>query len=327
MPFLEDYDGAWKETIEVFFWSFLELCFPAVAREIDWGVEPEFLDQELQEIVRDSETGKQRVDKLVKVRRLDGEEECIFLHIEAQEEIGGDLAERMYRYNHRVSDRYQKPVVSLLFLTGARVAGRGRLEYRREWLGCVVHFVYPVCWLDDLGGIEALRLMENPVGVVAAAHLAVRESKKEEGLRYSWKKRLIMGLYEKGYDKKTMMELFRLVDWLLRMSREKEVEFRVELKEYEKAKGEVMPYITSFERLAREEGQAEGWMKGRVEGRVEGRILALQQNVVEVLEARFDCVPEGLKEAVEGIGDEGKLSQLIRAAAKCADIESFAESL
>jgi len=209
MPFSDDYDGAWKETIEVFFRSFLELFFPLVAREIDWSVEPEFLDQELQEIVRDSETGKQRVDKLVKVKRLDGIEECIFLHIEAQEEIRGDLGERMFRYNHRVSDRYQKPVVSLLFLTGART-GSPRLEYRREWLGCAIHFVYPVCWLDDFGGIEVLRLMKNPVGVVAAAHLAVRASKKEERLRYSWKKHLILGLYDTKHDKKTMLELFRL---------------------------------------------------------------------------------------------------------------------
>ena len=37
----------------------------------------EFLDQELQQVVRDADPGKQRTDKLVKVLRRDGGEEWV----------------------------------------------------------------------------------------------------------------------------------------------------------------------------------------------------------------------------------------------------------
>ena len=69
-----DYDGAWKEALDLFLRPFLELCFPLVAAGIDWNAGVSFLDKELQEVVRDAELGKQRVDKLVEVRRLDGQE-------------------------------------------------------------------------------------------------------------------------------------------------------------------------------------------------------------------------------------------------------------
>jgi hypothetical protein len=70
-----DYDGAWKEALERYLRPFLELCFPLAAAGIDWAVATEFLDQELQQVVRDADLGKQRTDKLVKVQRLDGENE------------------------------------------------------------------------------------------------------------------------------------------------------------------------------------------------------------------------------------------------------------
>jgi hypothetical protein len=70
-----DFDGAWKETLELYLHPFTALCFPAIAQTIDWNVAVEPLDKELQEIVRDAALGKQYVDKLVKVRRRDGESE------------------------------------------------------------------------------------------------------------------------------------------------------------------------------------------------------------------------------------------------------------
>mgnify|MGYP001172711702 CR=1 FL=1 len=77
-----DYDGAWKEALEQYLQPFLALCFPAVADGIDWHQPVEFLDQELQQVVRDADLGKQRTDKLVKVQRLDGTEEWLLIHLE-----------------------------------------------------------------------------------------------------------------------------------------------------------------------------------------------------------------------------------------------------
>ena len=93
-----DYDGAWKETVEIYLQPFLQLCFPEIAKRIDWSTPVEFLDKELQEIVRDSDLGKQRVDKLIKVRRLDGAEEWVLLHVEVQAQPDEGLPQRVYQW-------------------------------------------------------------------------------------------------------------------------------------------------------------------------------------------------------------------------------------
>ena len=32
-----DYDSPWKDILEIYFQSALELCFPQIARQINWG--------------------------------------------------------------------------------------------------------------------------------------------------------------------------------------------------------------------------------------------------------------------------------------------------
>lgn len=117
-----DYDGAWKEAIELYLRSFLELCFPDVAGKIDWRTPVEFLDKELQEIVRNSDLGKQQVDKLAKVRRQDGAEEWVLFHVEVQAQPDEGLPRRVYQYHHRIVDRFGKRVVTLAVLADEREA-------------------------------------------------------------------------------------------------------------------------------------------------------------------------------------------------------------
>ena len=77
----------------------------------------------------------------------------------------------------------------------------------------------------------------------------------------------------------------------------------------------------------RQEGRQEGHQEGRQEGRQEGLIASKQQDIVEALEIRFVSIPEGLLEEIEIINDPAKLTNLLRAAIRCADVESFAAEL
>ncbi|MBI4870720.1 MAG: hypothetical protein HY814_04045 [Candidatus Riflebacteria bacterium] len=62
-----DYDSPWKEALERYFQPFLALFFPVAHEGIDWGKGHEFLDKELQKVVRDAELGRRLADKLVRV--------------------------------------------------------------------------------------------------------------------------------------------------------------------------------------------------------------------------------------------------------------------
>jgi hypothetical protein len=69
----DEYDSPWKEGIELYFKELMEFFFPQIAGEIDWNTGYEFLDKELQSVVRDAEIGRRHADKLVKVWSLQGE--------------------------------------------------------------------------------------------------------------------------------------------------------------------------------------------------------------------------------------------------------------
>ncbi|MBM9539253.1 hypothetical protein JWG43_19455, partial [Desulfobulbus alkaliphilus] len=78
----------------------MEFFFPKIAREIDWDKGYEFLDKELQSVVRDAEIGRRHADKLVKVWSLEGEAFNVMIHIEVQSDTDPAFAQRMYIYNY-----------------------------------------------------------------------------------------------------------------------------------------------------------------------------------------------------------------------------------
>lgn len=71
---INDYDSPWKEALEIYFPEFIQLLFPESYAEIDWLKPHEFLDNELQKVVRDADSGRKYTDKLVKVYTLAGNE-------------------------------------------------------------------------------------------------------------------------------------------------------------------------------------------------------------------------------------------------------------
>jgi hypothetical protein len=92
----DDYDSPWKEALERYLPDFLALLFPQAHAGIDWSKGYEFLDKELQQIVRDAELGRRLADKLVRVVDTAGEEDWLLIHVEVQGDRDVDLAERLF---------------------------------------------------------------------------------------------------------------------------------------------------------------------------------------------------------------------------------------
>jgi FMN phosphatase YigB (HAD superfamily) len=124
-------------------------------------------------------------------------------------------------------------------------------------------------------------------------------------------------LYERGYSKEEVLELFRLIDWLLHLPEEQRIEFRREVLEYEASKH--MPYITSIEEMGRQEGRQEGLR--------EGAITARQKAVLDALEVRFVEVSNAIRERIEAIREEARLRALLQAAIQAGSLEAFAREL
>jgi hypothetical protein len=57
---------------------------------------------------------------------------------------------------------------------------------------------------------------------------------------------LVRGLYERGFSKEDVRQLFRVIDWLMELPQRAQLQFEQEVDEY--AEGRKMPFVTGFER-------------------------------------------------------------------------------
>jgi hypothetical protein len=120
----DEFDSPWKDVLESYFPDFIQFFFPHIYDEIDWSRGYDFLDQELQQVVRDAELGKRLADKLVKVWKRDGEETWVLIHAEIQNQEESDFSKRIFVYYYRLLDKYDRPIVSLAILGDERSSWR-----------------------------------------------------------------------------------------------------------------------------------------------------------------------------------------------------------
>jgi len=192
-----DYDGAWKEALEDFF----EFFFPYAYNDINCNNNYEFLNNELQQITQDSETGKRFVDKLIKLYRKDNQETWVLVHIEIQSQLDADFAKRMYIYNYRIFDKFNRIVASFAVLGDENNSWRPS-SFGYELWKCEVGFKFPVVKLMDYREQwSMLDESDNPFAIVVMAHLKAQETRKDDNERKLWKFILIRRLYERGYER------------------------------------------------------------------------------------------------------------------------------
>lgn len=295
-----DYDSPWKEALDRFFPEFMALIFPEVHCRIDWNVAPIFMDKELQQVTRDAESGRSHADKLISVRMNDGTETWVLLHVEIQGKTTIEFKARMFRYYYRLRDRYpERKIASFAVLTKARNA-RTTMLYRDACLGCEVSLKFPVACLgnwNDAARWEHLEHSENPFALVVMAQLQAHRFKGGEARKQA-KLRLIRLMLQRGLARETIMELFRLIDWMLQLPAVLELQFEHEMSQMEQENA--MAYITSVERIrvarARQEGLSEGQKEGLREGLREGQKEGALTIVRRLFAKKFGPLPSWVEE-------------------------------
>ncbi|MCC5617788.1 transposase [Nostoc sp. CHAB 5836] len=244
-----NYDESWKVAIEQYFEPFVAFFFPEAHQAIAWERGYEFLDKEFQQIVQDAEVGTRFVDKLLKVWLKGGEEAWLLLHIELQSQTDIGFAKRMFTYHYRIYDRYDREVVSLAVLGDEQPSWRPQ-EYGYGRWGCEMRLRFPIVKLLDYEW-EMLESSDNPFAVVVMAHRKTQNTTQAARERLRWKLRLIKGLYKRGYSRQDILEIFGILDRMMRLPEPLELTFRDELRQFEEENQ--MPYISSIERIGRQE--------------------------------------------------------------------------
>jgi len=316
-----DFDSPWKEALDRWFPAFLAFFFPHIYDDIDWSRGYEMLDKELQQVVREAELGRRHVDKLVKVWRKDGAETWVLIHVEVQGQPEEEFVRRMYVYNYRLFDRYNRVVVSLAVLTDEQASWRPS-RYQSSLWGCTASLDFPVAKLLDYAKSAAeLETNPNPFATVVLAHLQAQATRHDPKGRQTWKLRLVRGLYERGLSREDVQELFRFIDWVLELPAGLDRQFWVELEQYEKEKA--MPYVTSVERLALQRGHQEGLRDGLQKGLRDGLLRGLELG----LELRFGAPGKRLMGQIRQLEDVAKLETLHEALRTVASLDELQQLL
>ncbi len=253
-----NYDSPWKNVLRYFLQAFMELCFADVAQAIDWTKEYAFLDKELQAISRQQEIGQRIADALCKVWLKNGAEIWLLLHIEIQAREEDNFPERMYIYHYRIFDRYHKSPISIAVLADDALRWRPSVyQHVSLYHKNKLQFEFAtVKLLDYVNQMDTLRHHHNPFAIVIWAHLESLKTRKKDKKRLNAKIAVTRALYEQGYSKAYILDLYAFIDWVLALPEPLELEYMQTIEQLEEEKQ--MQYITSAERIGIQKGIQQG---------------------------------------------------------------------
>ena len=299
----DSYDGPWKAVLEDNLPDFMQLCFPDLDAVIDWTQPWEFLEQELQQLSIAGLTGRQHVDKLVRVVLRNSTAAWLLIHIEIQSQYDVNFEQRIFRYYTRLYDRYQENVISLAVLGDANQDWLPNTFEINHW-GCTVSMRFPYVKLIAMDRQKLLNT-HNIMAAFILAHIDTIETSKNPQQRYERRIATYRRLLAQGFSGEQIRSLLYFIDWLMRLPPALEQQayhvFQKLEEEY------AVTYVTSFERYGiekgrkegfkqgheeghkqgQEEGREEGHVQGREEGREEGRIQGLQEGIMLALALKF----------------------------------------
>jgi Domain of unknown function (DUF4351) len=296
-PPVPDYDTPWKIAVEQHFQAFMAFYFPAAHAQIDWSFQHEFLDKELQAIAKDALVGTRHVDKLVKVRRISGEEDWLCIHIEVQVSRQAQFARRMFVYHYRIFDLYGKPAVSMALL-GDDSPNWLPQQYGYAMMGCKLSFEFPVVKLLNYGEMAAsLETDPNPFALLTLAYLKNRATATDMNRRYEVKCQLVRLLYARKWDATMIRQLFLVIDWMMALPPELTLKLSTFIGELEEEQR--MEYVSSIERLKLEQKFHEGVNAGEQIGEQRGEQGGKTELLTRLLTRRFGNLPAALQALVK----------------------------
>lgn len=308
----DDYDSPWKDILHSAFPEFMAFFFPDAGERIDWRQPHEFLDTELRQVVQDAELGRRHADVLVRVTTLDGLKEHVYVHVEVQGGRESDFARRMFVYNYRLFDRFDAPVASFAVL--ADDDPRWKPDgFSFEALGLTHSVQFGIAkLLDHEQRLEQLQEDANPFALVTAAHLLTRRTRGDAERRYEAKLRLIRLLYRQGWARQQVLDLFAVLDWMMRLPATLQQRLWQDVDAMDEEKR--MAYVTTWEQRGIEKGREQGLEQGRalgqaalLERQLSRRFGTLSEEARSLLAS---ATPEQLQTWGDRVLDAGSLAEV-----------------
>ncbi|SKA97837.1 conserved hypothetical protein (putative transposase or invertase) [Sporosarcina newyorkensis] len=262
------------------FEDFLLFFEPNLHAHIDFSKAPDFLQQELFQLVNDKKKGRGVADQIVKVQLKEGREQWILIHVEVQGTDHADFSARMFQYFYRIYDRYREKIIALAIMTSPHES-KAPVDFRYQYFGTTLHYAYTNRKLLDYP-VEELQQSDKLFSKVVLAAKYLHSTNDKELQRYQFKMKLMREIVRnEKYPRTAVQAVFHFIDYLLKLP-----------KDLEQKLSEVMYPILGEEKklmeLYNKENAsptiANAFEMERVEGKTEGRIeerLRLVQNMLK----------------------------------------------
>jgi hypothetical protein len=239
------------------------------------------------------------------------------IHIEIQSQYEENFPQRMYIYNYRAFDLYQKPVISLAILGDERVNWRPD-SYNYTIAGCELTLKFPtVKLLDYEESWSELEASSNPFATIVMAHLKTKATTGKLPQREQWKWKLIRGLYEKEFEREQIIKLFEIIDNMMTLSTELQSSLESKIKQFEEER--TMPLISNME--------LRGIERGKEIGKEIGALENSRDDIRTVLTVRFGQISSEIEEMIDKITNLALLKELLKLAATANSLAEFKQSL
>ena len=85
-------------------------------------------------------------------------------------------------------------------------------------LGCSIELNFPTAKLLDYATQQdQLVSKPQPFALVTLAHLLTQTTRQDMNARFAAKWKLVQLLYQRGWDKQQVIDLFSVLDWMMRL--------------------------------------------------------------------------------------------------------------
>lgn len=280
----DNYDSPWKRALKHHLADFIAFFFRQYCALIDWGRPVEFRDKELAAVVGDGRPRTLIADLLASAFLLDGR--AILLHIEVQAQRDPALAERILDYNHCLYKAYRLPVASFVVLADAGKRWH-QDAFHNKVLGTEMGIRFSVAKLSAYAElIDELLLERNFFAWVSAAHLLAQRTHGKAEARYTGKWRFIRLLYQRGWRKRRIIDLFMVVHWLMPLPAEMEYRLVRGIRRLERRYN--VEWINPYDKLRFEQGEKKGEKRGIKIGHAQGVREGRQEGAAAVLERQLN---------------------------------------
>jgi hypothetical protein len=106
-----------------------------------------------------------------------------------------------------------------------------RKDGQEEWV-----LIHVEVQSQEAHKVAVLEAGAKPFAAVVLAHLKTQETHKDPLGRLEWKKRIVKGLYERGWLAKDVRQLWHFIDWMMDLPKALEDQVGQEIERYEQEK-------------------------------------------------------------------------------------------